>query len=483
MIILVIVVLVVLVLFLVTDDCLLNVIAPIGIIIIGACGIRLINMARVVTSGSITSGSITDGSITGGRDGSITSDKTRIICFDKLEDDAKTQLTSKSQPHVTHLPLHAEKASSFTRVISSDAGERPYELLPYVWKKTLHWGQLKLMLTEVEYLTIVLQQYKESGSTKPIVMVYAGAAPGHHIVYLRKLFPMVSFELYDPNKFAIHNQDGIRTHVQFFTDMDALYWKKEKETKYVVFCSDIRTEPATNDNVRENMAMQLGWWKILNSHLSMFKFRLPWDAGYTEYPAGDIYIQPYPGPTSTETRLIVKEDADIIRHDNKKYESQCFYHNTVNRKKKYNCSLGNLDISRDGIDNCYDCVSFVHIISEYLRVTGKAPASKIELNREIHRLIRDVQNNITFGKHSIYSQTVISLAESLDALRSCQVSDYNEPPIKWKGKSLATKENTAIAVEQAIQRARGDISPIDSKKLDAIVSKDALSASQNGTCE
>lgn len=37
----------------------------------------------------------------------------------------------------------------------------------------------------------------------------------------------------------------------------------------------------------------------------MLKFRLPWRPGETEYLAGEVRLQPYAKPRSTETRLLV----------------------------------------------------------------------------------------------------------------------------------------------------------------------------------
>lgn len=265
---------------------------------------------------------------------------------------------------------------------------------PYDFKRTLHWGQLKLMLTEIEFLTLATK-----ASLDPITMVYAGAAPGDHIDVLSDMFPDVQFELYDPNDFIIAPTDKIKTHVQFFTDEDARKWVN---TPGLVFCSDIRSEPATQEVIKRNMAMQLDWWRIMNPLLSMFKFRLPWDAGLTEYPAGDIYIQPFPGSTSTETRLIVKQGASIIKYDNQQYEEACFYHNTVNRDKKYSIiGESDLDLNTDGLDNCYDCMRFYLILKDYLNAFNK-PAT----HTDILALADSIQK--TIAKHSKYTQTIKS---------------------------------------------------------------------------
>jgi hypothetical protein len=366
---------------------------------------------------------------------------------------------------------------TFSRVISDDSPALMYQRTRGEFKRALHWGQLKLMLTEIEFLTLALQQYNLDYADQPdthqrpqFVMVYAGAAPGHHTQYLSELFPQVHFELYDPNEFAISDSEKIKIHIQFFTNADAKYWasrsvqhnnprndepRNDEPLVYLVFCTDIRTEPATDDNVRENMNMQLEWWRIMNPNLSMFKFRLPWEAGKTQYPEGQIYIQPYPGPTSTETRLIAKRDAAIIDYDNEKYESQLFYHNNVMRKYSYVLAGQLLGLKKDPtithnhVDSCYDCTAFIFIVSQYVllqypRMTHAAQLEKIK------SLINDIQSNITFGKHTIHTQTVRHINDALEKLRrscyvecadvKCTVCKHQTDTLtrQWKGESKAT---------------------------------------------
>jgi hypothetical protein len=73
----------------------------------------------------------------------------------------------------------------------------------------VHWGQRKLLLSEIEFLT----HYAEPG----ITVVYAGAAPGTHIPYLAGLFPGVSFVLVDPNKFNCVSSGRIVVRQEYFT--------------------------------------------------------------------------------------------------------------------------------------------------------------------------------------------------------------------------------------------------------------------------
>ena len=298
-------------------------------------------------------------------------------------------------------------------------------------------GQLKLFLSEVEFLTKVVEDAKIKGSAE-IVFIYAGAAPGDHTKYLASLFPMIRFELYDPNKFIVKNSKMIKTHVQFFLEIDAQEWAnyaKSHPDSYIAFCSDIRSEPATEENVERNMTMQREWWEVINPDLTMFKFRLPWNKGTTEYPEGEIYIQLYPGATSTETRLIFKKNAKMIKYDNEQYERALYYHNRISRSKEYTLSSGIV------LDKCYDCTGFEFIMNEYI---------KLGINiKPLSMLLNEVQKNVAGAYKNIKTQTILQITKELDdyyrhqyeqcGYKSCAVCPSGSRQIKVL--SIATIEN------------------------------------------
>ncbi len=357
----------------------------------------------------------------------------------RIDEYAYDALFNNKYPELKH--YRDETCTPLRRILSSDFPRLKYHRRNNELKLTLHWGQLKLMLTEVEFLTLVLKE----NPTLPIYMIYAGAAPGNHILYLSELFPTVHFELYDPNNFQIQDTDMIKTHVQFFRDEDAKQWNVSD--KYVVFVSDIRTEPATEEMVMRDMEMQKGWYQMMNPELSMFKFRLPWSPGSTPYLEGEIYIQPFPGPTSTETRLIVRKNAPIIDYDNTQYEEQLFHHNTIERNQCHEHVLGDVSIEKDGIDNCYDCAAFVHIVSEYIKTSGSS--------KTVEDMIVELQREIMNGKYTIKSRTVESIDTYLKLVRKeiyypcknskCEVCGNAKKEIgriRFKGKrSKATVDN------------------------------------------
>lgn len=385
----------------------------------------------------------------------ICTDVSHKACYPTTSE-FKEMIDTGKPLYLSHIRLDAPVADDFNRCITKDSERKQYVTRRNEFKRALHWGQLKLMLTEIEFLTLVMLEYNESKDDRDIIFVYAGAAPGHHTEYLSSLFPEIHFELYDPNRFAIKESKMIKIHTGeingMFTPSVAKYWKEQVD-KYVVFCSDIRTEPATDENVIANMNMQLEWWTIMQPMLSMFKFRLPWYAGITKYVVGDIYIQPYPGPTSTESRLIVKAGAKLIDYDNVAYEEQMFYHNTVNRYKSYKCILGDLDLERDHLDNCYDCVSFINIVTKYLQLMKK-PVNK----DTIYKLVVEIQTNITHV-HNIYSQTIRSFNEFVKVFSNVcfktngSVCEMCQDPVvrdgsvrRWPGASKATLKSYETAV-------------------------------------
>ena len=308
----------------------------------------------------------------------------------------------------------------FSRTINDDSPRLKYtKPTPEIaYKPQVHWGQLKLMLSEVEFLTLVYKRYKEANDTRPIYIVYAGSAPGDHMPMLADMFPMMQFELYDPNEFKIKEIiPNINTYTDkagWFTDEVAELWKDD--SKYVCFISDIRTFPANNETIIENMTDQRRWWDIMNPELSMFKFRLPWTTEKTEYMEGDIYLQVYPPITSTETRLIVKKDAKLKIYDHKIYEEQCFYHN-INRNKQFKNVL-KLDLEIENkylphMDMCYDCTAFIYIVNEYIKYFDSENLS----NERVIEKTLDIENNIWENK-DLRTQKILQIHDMKGRLYS-----------------------------------------------------------------
>lgn len=63
---------------------------------------------------------------------------------------------------------------------------------------------------------------------------------------------------------------------------------------------------------------------------------------------GKLYVQPFVGPTSTETRLIIKKtfDAVDVKYDELAYEQACAHTNVVTKK-----CLCDIDLSQENTEN------------------------------------------------------------------------------------------------------------------------------------
>ena len=359
----------------------------------------------------------------------------------------------------------------FTRTLDllNQARLEPYHRRATEFKPQLHWGQLKLFLTEVEFLTQVRQitqklygspktffklqevenkQYKggrdkissesedfvplrTKNSTPKIILIYPGAAPGNHTNYLHSMFPEMDFHLYDMQKFATRPNKQIHLYEQYFFEEDARKWKstidkmrQSGQNVVVALCSDIRTEPATEEEVAKNMEMQRIWWEIMEPDLTMFKFRLPWKPGTTIYPKGEIYIQPFAGQTSTETRLIFGKKQPLIEYNNQAYEQAMFFHNTKARNCLWKSQFNVVPtLHADGFCTCYDCTALVWILSDYLGFDHQRPFSPDE-QKILKNLIGDMERHMG----SKQTQTILSQTKESHKKIQTFIKQYEANP-------------------------------------------------------
>lgn len=215
---------------------------------------------------------------------------------------------------------------------------------------TIHSGQRKLLIALLDALVDV-------SAAVDATVVYVGAAPGSNIELVSALFPTTRFVLYDPNPFdealiAAAEASGGRISLrsQYFLDPDCTEFAEASAAGHrVVFISDIRggiigravNEVDTqlgNEIVERDMRMQENWVRTIRPTLFSLKFRLPYviesvDPHRYPYLGGRLRIQSWPGPSSSETRLVGSGgDCDCTTiYDPTAYENQCFYHNFVTR--------------------------------------------------------------------------------------------------------------------------------------------------------
>lgn len=154
------------------------------------------------------------------------------------------------------------------RKINADTPSAKYERRSGYDKTTIHYGQRKLLLSEVEFLTRVAHELHAANNRNPVVLVYAGAAPGHHTPMLTWMFPFVSeFVLVDPAKFELDEKKmrcKYRIKRECFTDEMAEELRDEFKNCEVLLVSDIRTadhralsSETTELRVEDDMQLQM----------------------------------------------------------------------------------------------------------------------------------------------------------------------------------------------------------------------------------
>lgn len=237
-------------------------------------------------------------------------------------------------------------------------------------KSLSHWGQKKLLLSEIEFLTLYVTATalpEHPPRAYSYTCVYAGASPGEHIPFLCYLFPQVHFVLVDPRPFCPRlrssscpqnvslRQELMTSDIvtEFTTALNS-----SDSSSVLLFISDIRSadwqalnsHAAMDEEVARDMTLQQAWHLALQPTASMLKFRLPWSAGCSQYLGGTVRLPVY-GPLGTsETRLVVERGQQMEEFDHQEYWEQMFYFNTVTRYEpqwsqlllnhRFNCVFG-----------------------------------------------------------------------------------------------------------------------------------------------
>ncbi|CAF0994879.1 unnamed protein product [Brachionus calyciflorus] len=309
------------------------------------------------------------------------------------------------------------------RIIHEKTARQPYQRRSNQDKSTIHFGQRKLLLSEIEFLTIVTNELHSMNTNKKVVFIYAGAAPGNHTPMIIEMFPFIDlFVLVDPAKFKFSEKkvkDKVKIYNECFTNKMAEDFRQEYKDCHILFVSDIRTAnhriltaETTELKIEKDMIDQMEWYKTLKPFKSMFKFRLPYVGDnqhaktQLEYLDGVSYFQAWEGKTSSETRLIVDQNADMKLYDCVQYEDIMYRFNTVERVICYKH-----DIDAPGLDHCYDCRTEVYILEEFLNSKSKI--------FDLHRLIYDRKPYLTSEtlKKKNIKELVIEINRLLNAER------------------------------------------------------------------
>jgi hypothetical protein len=274
-------------------------------------------------------------------------------------------------------------------------------LTNYFRQVNQHKGQLKLLLSEIDFLTNFARHHD--------TVVYAGAECGSHLPILARMFKdlQLSWHLFDPSPFdkSVYdwqescrqqlkdpafdddNDDGhdqgpaksksdsdddkssprekiiipfVKVHHRSFTAQDAQSFVA-RDGRHMLFISDIRTLPFTrarssesrsstpvfpeDEQVMHDQAMQREWvLGPMQPRAACLKFRGPYTYRENEHLRefwdlqGELRVQAWARANSTELRLVCTWPYRLKRYDSQHLEEAMAYYNRHDRVEGMNDS-------------------------------------------------------------------------------------------------------------------------------------------------
>lgn len=252
---------------------------------------------------------------------------------------------------------------------------------------TTKHGQLKNFVSELQFITM----YWDPVKIPKLTVLYIGAGPGHHLVTLIRMFPTINWELYDLQQFAkgLYDLPNVTMYEKYFEPEDFPRYAMRNDVflicdiRNLTYSQGGKTRWSWNNEKKalDDMKLQESWVLAIRPMYAYLKFRLPYAEkevltrlGKTwEYLDGVVYVQPWIGHTSSETRLIVqrpigKDDYTKKQWDYSKFERQMYYHNSVRRLLRYSSDY-KIEYSSDDrfvLGDYYDSVMTMEILASYL---------------------------------------------------------------------------------------------------------------------
>lgn len=348
-------------------------------------------------------------------------------------------------------------------ILNAQDRQKQKDYNPNEWTSAVHWGQRKLLMSEIELLVEVLaEDYRRGRESQQVenvgqnfLIVYVGAAPGSHIPYLLSLFSNITnirIHVWDrPSRFDIQEDMSLPVadrlirivppefadpsmtgdYEGFFTDYVAQkYLDAYGPNNKIIFISDIR-DRASEEAVHNDMSMQRRWVEKLQPYASQLKFRLPFSGQDNyEYLSGRIFTQTWSRVKSTETRLLSFRPFTTTMYNVNDYDRTMSYLNTVTRMSSYDIGRtidvtvrqyslkGNAPLPstfssgigpyillpEDGYCTCHDCAREAQIIAKYMGFVG-FPPSVDTVSTFIHRNTEESRpRNDPTNKRTLWSR-------------------------------------------------------------------------------
>lgn len=289
-----------------------------------------------------------------------------------------------------------------------------------------HWGQLKLLLAEMEFFN----RLRDEGALDGRTVVYVGAATGEHTPLLVAMYPGVKqWLLFDGARYgetlrAAASQPPRKIELAegkagFVTDdtIRALAKRMADGGERVLYLNDMRL---SNDNaaVHANMVQQARWGVHLRAEAMLLKMRFPFleeDGSMAHRPAradlasvapaddaalgkaarcakgrytyldGETWHQMYAKRHSAEARLFVRPDAKGVyalkNHDVLAYEAEAWDFNNRVRVTSNQFSQPALDCLLPGHDRGPESLREFRICADYVG-TGERDAVRLMFELE-----------------------------------------------------------------------------------------------------
>jgi hypothetical protein len=252
----------------------------------------------------------------------------------------------------------------------------------------INQGQLKLLLSELEFLSIIniknlCKKYKK------ITILYVGCSPFNHGVAMLNFYSKypIQWVLVDPR--PINPKCTKFPKVNFIQSLMDQKLCEEINSKYknIILISDIRfsgddTDIKTKDIIRDQN-LHNNFIKILKPLYSFLKFRYPFPHVFESmnipFP-NKFYLQAFCKSDSTETRMLLKDVKEFkfsTLEDSKEYEEKCFFYTcNIKRHRIADCELTKV---LDGWHcKCYDCLLMFHIFKNF-KITHNLESSLISI--------------------------------------------------------------------------------------------------------
>lgn len=143
-------------------------------------------------------------------------------------DERRTPVSSGPWP--PRVLYHYPSSLPFPIALTDDFPSEPYRSRGSDVKHAIHWGQRKLLLSEIQLLSLYCRPHVSYH------IVYAGSAPGTHIAFLDDMFGRIhTWELVDPGQFnrpVLDPRANMTLRNEFFTNATA-YGISERRLRHV----------------------------------------------------------------------------------------------------------------------------------------------------------------------------------------------------------------------------------------------------------